>query len=313
MHIVSLLYIDESAARPVNLAKNSAAPLDIYLGCAVTLARSAAVVGYAFSLVTNRMGVVQKRLAALGLPCVNIVEQEFKTTVPLGTRFYHAHFKIDVIREMGTGRYGESPALVDLDAILNGNLPRTADESLLVYNITGQMELDVIKRDLALLIGSEVRNPRWFGGEFIAGPPESLAVLSEAIESIVPKYLQYLDQLDHIGDEAVVSAALNVIAERGVPLRDLGQEGIVVRWWSIPSRHRQPAFGAVSSAALLHLPADKIFLASLAVSGDISDVTIEYLRHRMVLKIRNLLTVLRDRLVGKEAFLPRFTDQVRRQ
>lgn len=104
-----------------------------------------------------------------------------------------------------------------------------------------------------------------------------------------------------------------VIAERGVPLRDLGQEGIVVRWWSIPSRHRQPSFGAVSSAALLHLSADKIFLASLAVSGDLSDLTIEYLRHRRVLKIRNLLTVLRDRLVGKGAFLPRFTDQVRRR
>jgi hypothetical protein len=57
----------------------------------------------------------------------------------------------------------------------------------------------------------------------------------------------------------VMSSALNMARADGVHIIDYGQAGLVARWWTDRTEHGAP-FDALTGTALLHLPADKMFL-----------------------------------------------------
>jgi hypothetical protein len=58
----------------------------------------------------------------------------------------------------------------------------------------------------------------------------------------------------------VLSAALTLYSEKH-NIADCRASGDVARWWSSRTFHKQAPFSDVRNAALLHLPADKVFLA----------------------------------------------------
>jgi hypothetical protein len=67
----------------------------------------------------------------------------------------------------------------------------------------------------------------------------------------------------------------------GLEIADAGLLGIVTRFWSIVPRHPQPRFNRLPQPFLLHLPADKPFLATLrpAEQVDAARFLTAYRRH----------------------------------
>lgn len=260
-----LLYIDESHNRHANLA-GSADPVDIYLSCACLCANSFQSAGKTFCLVTNDTSEVQRRLDRLQLNGLTTASFEFSRRVPLGIPFYSAHFKLDLLRGFGSGEFGNEVGLVDLDTVLLGSLPQR--DALGVYDISDQIrpayEQDRIVADIKKISERSIPEARWYGGEFITGSAGMFRAISTYIEQFWANYIQNVGSLGHVGDEMIVSAALNCAQLDGISLVDYGKDGSVARWWTSRTRHQQLPFDRVKGAALLHLPADKTFLATHA-------------------------------------------------
>ncbi len=267
-----LVHIDREAKKHANLDRTGADATAIYIGCAALAARSARACGVRFGLFTNEPALVAAKLADFGVSGVPILTLDFPLAVPDTKNFYSAHFKIDVVTALGTGRYGPVAGLVDVDTVFCRPVPAELlalpEPGLAVYDVS-RPENPLhsgrrMRRDLAIVAGRRFRNPRWYGGEFLFGHAEGFARLSRAVAACWPRYVENVRRLSHVGDETTVSVALNEMAEAGFPIVDHALTPTVIRWWSTGTVHPQPAFDDLCGHFLLHLPADKEFLAEQA-------------------------------------------------
>lgn len=266
-HIYGMFHVAGDGGSHVNLRAKGFDALRVYVRNAVTAARSAAAVGMNFALITNDVPTLEAVLEAEGLAgALTLRAHSFTLAVPRGIPFYSAHFKLDVLKAFATGEFGDLVALLDIDTIFQAPLT-LADDALTAYDISDAVfpayGFETIRRDLELLTAAPI-TPRWYGGEFIAGPPAAFAALAREIDEIWPRYCAALGTLHHTGDEAVVSAALCRLAAAGVPIFDAGKAGLITRYWSVRTLSKMRTLAQVSHAAILHLPADKHWLSSLA-------------------------------------------------
>lgn len=223
--------------------------------------------GHRFRLITNDAATLSARYAALQVPVPDLIEHRFTLAVP-PIPFRAAHRKLELFGAFAGGGFGDCPALIDIDTVLLRPWPiALMPGELQVYDISDDLAPDGDRRfasDIAAVLGRTVADPRWWGGEFIAGNPAAFARLAAAVEQLWPAYLGVVDRLDHVGDEAVTTAALTRLREQGLPLRDIGGVG-VRRWWSARTIVRPRAsLREAMETALLHLPSDKPFLARYA-------------------------------------------------
>ncbi|WP_397575334.1 hypothetical protein [Sphingorhabdus sp.] len=270
MHFYGLLYFGGNSELYANLkVPGGIDPRDIYIENAVLCRASLAHFGIPFTVITNDIAAIQRRMEILGIEDLDVREQSFTLQVPIGISFYSAHFKIELIEAFGTGVYGDYVGLIDLDTVLCRPFDPLPRKGLSVYDISEQVlpayGINRVFDDLACIAGRKLVNPRWYGGEFISGDAASFYHLSRYIKECWPRYVNAIGSLHHLGDEAVVSAALNVMAEdEGRDHRLSDDPGGVCRWWSIRTKHPQARLEAVLNCSLLHLPADKQFLARLS-------------------------------------------------
>jgi len=268
-----LLHIDRDRNSNANIKWTLRDHVDIYISCAALLAKSATALSLHLALFTNEKALVEQRLAALGLGPIKVIEIPFTIDVPRVKKFYSAHFKIDVIKALATGRYGALAGLIDADTVFMGEMPPDlsvlARTGIIAYDVSSDvfpLHYDKrIRRDLELIAGCPIERPRWFGGEFLVAAQTGFAELLREIEVCWPRYVENVDTVHHVGDEMAVSAALHRLALRGVPVIDGGERGCIARRWSWRTKYRQLAFSEIEKAALVHLPADKKFLATEAV------------------------------------------------
>jgi len=266
--ICGLLYCGDAGERHTNLGAGAGGgdPLLVYVQNAVTLARSLAAHGQAFTLITNdgaRVGALVEQAGEAGLFAVE--EVAFTLDVPRGIPFYSAHFKLELLRLFGEGRSGAFPALLDLDVVALRPLEFGPAKGLWAYDIAHEMLAgpghDEAIASLEQVAGVPLRSRTWFGGEFLAGPAADFAILWQAIAQMWPAYKDAVEALYHSGDEMVVSAALNRLIDDGYPINDAGAAGLVARWWSVRTRTRLGRLADAQRCAILHLPADKHLLA----------------------------------------------------
>lgn len=259
-----LLYIDAQSSKNVNLGK--VASPNIYILCASLCSKTFRAAGAVFHIITNNEEYVRRHLDGFGLDDIVVFGHDFPSIVPKNTPFYVAHFKLDIFKAFGHGIFGERIALIDLDTVLLRRLPPTA--SLAVYDISDQVfpayGRHRIGSDMELVSGRPLSDPRWYGGEFVMGSATEFATVSRYIDSCWTNYVENISSLHHVGDEMIMSCALNMARADGVRIVDYGQDNVVARWWTARTSHRQAAFDVISGAALLHLPADKGFLAKEA-------------------------------------------------
>jgi hypothetical protein len=271
-HFYGLLYVAEKNWNPNLRSKNpidiilSRNPIDIYLSCAGLTAASLRAFGGSFALITNAACFLRDRCNELGIR-LDIIDHGFKWPVPKGIRFYSAHFKLDIIEAFSTGQFGEYLVLVDVDTVFLKPLvmPDLVSNRIFAYDITSidvePYEMQRVHAELELVAGRPLLETRWFGGEFLMGTASAFKVLSEKIRECWPNYVNSIGSLRHVGDEAVVSAAINLAVETGIPVGNADSVGGVARWWTARTRLPMPTFKEIEGQSLLHLPADKIFLA----------------------------------------------------
>ncbi len=261
-----LLYIDKEQKENPNI-KGKGTPFDIYLRCANLCAKSVAYHGYKFRLVTNDKSQVEARLRLLGAKQIDVLEQKFTLIVPGNLKFRAAHFKLELYRLLGSGSYGNEVGVIDIDSVMTGpiNFPSFSPETLLAYDITNQVCEDfgrtVVCSDLERLIGRNLSECRWFGGEFIFGNAESFRSLAASVFKLWPKYIENVSDLHHVGDEMIVAAA---IVSSNLTVIDGGKLGFVARWWTARTNFKQLPFQDVVGRSILHLPSDKQFLAKIS-------------------------------------------------
>jgi hypothetical protein len=263
----TMFYVPDAEEAGVNLQAPLEERIAVYIRCACNLASMMGASERPLTLITNdKKKVLSSSAYAKSFP---IVEMDFTLDVPRGIPFRSAHFKLDVIAALGTGRFGTRPALIDLDmlAIQPISDDLLTSEGFLAYDITSAMIAEVgeakLLRDINILTDHPRDRPIWFGGEFLLANHDDFAELSKEILRIWPNYLKNIETFSHIGDETVVTAALLNLMNMSKPIRDAGQAGVVQRWWSARTHFPQKRLHEMSETCFLHLPADKVFFASL--------------------------------------------------
>ena len=278
--------------RSVNLS-GAGSLLDAYLRCAAVCHASFAYHGYDWSLVTDAPGLIEEGFARLGLGVPPIVAAEFAWRVPADLRFRAAHHKLELLAQFGSGTLGERAALVDLDAVCLARLPDAITQAAGVVGydmsalIAGGPDAPAKRASLALL-DVETDRPRWWGGEFLLGADQAFAALAERLATLWPRYLDQTGSMAHVGDEMILTAALLQLEAAGFPVADAGVAGAIARFWSARTMAPYPSFTEAQHASILHLPADKPFLAGWAgrpfdPEGFVSDYR-RYLKRKIALR-----------------------------
>ena len=271
IHFLGLLFINHTEEHWVNIKDNSADPLDIYLGCAALCASSAAASWHRFSLVTNERTIVIRRLQNAGFSNVPVISFDFRWEIPKSIPFYSAHFKLELIEAIAAARFGDLVCLIDIDTVFISPLRNALcylGGCLMAYDISDQIfphfGFDRVQKDLEYVAALRLDDPRWYGGEFLMGNAASFGQLSELIAACWERYTRNIGSFHHTGDEMIVSAALNLAVQKGIQVVDVGPLKGIARWWSSRTGFRQSTFDKVQTSSILHLPADKEFLASQA-------------------------------------------------
>lgn len=270
VHAVALLIIDRQSTFFPNLKRSSDAA-DIYVRCAALLAKSALAAGHDITVLTNDAALVDAWFARLGVPVRAKVEQrEFISRLPLSVPHRAAHHKLDLLRDLAGGPADRYSMIVDLDAVFlrrlrSDELPGT--DEIGCYDISSMMLSESEGRsvdDIRVLAAEDIADPRWFGGEFILARGAMFRELVNILDEVEPRYWDQREGLYHVGDEAPVSSALNLYLGRGGRVLDVGARNLVLRWWTARRTFPQVRLRTAMDRAVLHLPADKEFLASQA-------------------------------------------------
>lgn len=305
--VYGMFYAPENNEAHVNLHAKD--PITVYVQNAVTMALSAVAAGMDFTLVTNdpdRLARIAKDIP--GHEALVLQHYDFKLEVPRGINFQSAHYKLELLQAFGTGAFGEYCAMVDIDAVLLRPLILPEPDQIYFYDISPQhFGLSVpakAQADLDLVSGEKILNPRWFGGEFKAGPARLFKALGEEIAEMWPRYQDVARQMYHTGEEMVLSAAVNRMIQKGLPVRDAGEEKMVARWWSLRTKNRIGTWQDAADCALFHLPACKEFLAREYQPFETTRFLGEHRNWARKRLPRELVKVVSDRIRGQRTFLP---------
>ena len=254
----SLFHFDDNTTARNAQSLNA---LKLYLNNIVTLKRSMDCNSLQYTLITNSPMIIDE-LTKHGLS-IDYEIIDFATHVPLGTRFYNAHFKRDVFRYFGT--QNQISCLLDIDMVCLRSVSASSPyEGPCLYDVTDQINgaygYDTVNRDLTMVLGKKINGGRWFGGEFILGDQVFYSALTSQIDRIYKNYLEVASHLHHVGDEAFTSAAINQLLMDGYRVNSA--DHLVMRYWNDNTKHEQKPLNF--DVAFLHLPADKSYLAKIS-------------------------------------------------
>lgn len=262
----TLVYVDADAGRSPNAASKD--PLS-YVDLAVGLNRSLARAGMPrLNIVTNAPGQIAQRLATFAQESHPNVHQLVMTIhLPKSTPFYAAHFKLDLMDQFARTLPTDTlMLLLDADMVairpLNDDLiTRCAQAGIGAFDISDQVfsaygAASVIN-DLEIVANRRLRNPRWYGGEFMLATPPTLGHLVLIAREYYARYLLESGSLLHHGDETFISAALNTLADEGQGVVEVGAYQAVGRYWS-GNCYRDLAW--FRNCSFVHLPAGKALL-----------------------------------------------------
>ena len=270
----ALVFIEPCATGSPNCT--SLDPL-CYVDQAITLNRSLIAAGMPRLIIgTNSRDEIERYLANVE-QCARptIFDLKSSMVLPKTTPFYAAHFKLDLLEQLGRSvPPGTLVLLLDTDMValrpLEQTLLQRCDRSGVgAFDISDQEffaygAIRVIS-DLEIAAGKRLDNPRWFGGECLLASASFLEKLVPRARECFQRYRFAMNRFNHNGDEAFISAALNLLADDGQQVIDLGANQIVGRHWS-GNTHRDLRW--FRHCSLLHLPGGKKMLAGQARRDD---------------------------------------------
>jgi hypothetical protein len=225
-----------------------------------------------------------------------------KLTLPRNTRFYAAHFKLDMMEQLGAMLH-EDELLMVLDTDMLAL--RTVNEELLQRcQSTGVGAFDISDQefsaygdgrvidDLETVAGARLQNPRWFGGEVLLASAGFVKELVPRAHACFERYRRVINELNHNGDEAFISAALNALADEGQVLIEVGAYQAVGRHWAGNNYRDLRWFRCCS---FVHLPGSKALLEKEA--RFVEFVPDRFWRHMRVAHLRGRMRHAAKRIV----------------
>jgi hypothetical protein len=262
----ALIYIDRDGRGSPN--SRSPDPFS-YVRQAITLNRSLIAAGFPpLTIGTNARSAIDAYLRTVDEPHPPILlDLESSTVLPKTTRFYAAHFKLDLL-EQASNMLPPRTLLLLLDTDMVAQHALDADVLQHCYR-SGAGAFDIsdqeffaygarrVVRDLETVAGRSLTNPRWFGGECLLATAAFIAQLVPRARECFQRYADVIDSVNHNGDEIFISAALNLLAEEGHQIIDVGSYQLVGRHWS-GNTHRDLRW--FRHCSLLHLPGRKSML-----------------------------------------------------
>jgi hypothetical protein len=268
----TLVYVDVDASPGANSTNRD--PLS-YVNQAICLNNSLRQLGMpALTLMTNAPALVAQRLESMApahRPAVLTLNTRIE--LPKDTPFYAAHFKLDLMDQMADSLLADTMLLLldaDMVALLPLNrdlLARCAEAGLGAFDISDQVfppyGSEQVVADLEIVANRRLRNPRWYGGEFLLATPAALRRLVPCARASYARYIAEIGRVKHHGDEAFISAALNVLADEGQGLIEVGAYQAVGRHWP-GNNYRDVRWFRCCS--FVHLPGGKALLEKEARS-----------------------------------------------
>ena len=224
---------------------------------------------------------------------LNCLEIAFRFEVPKDIRFFAAHYKIDVINFFANLIDTDYSILIDCDVLCVNEIPVNLTNCIkrkipVYYDITEQVysaySRETIISSKKVLMLNELSIGMWAGGEFIGGDNSFFKLLYDEIALIKDKYIDNYKKLHHQGDEALVSSAIEKIMQTKY-ICNVGTFGGIGRYWSVQTLHVQNPWKSYVNDFLLHLPADKKFIATIgSVDSHIIGKYKNYLRKTKILR-----------------------------
>lgn len=287
----TLLYIRDQHHETAS--ENGNANILDYIKCCRTLHNSLARFGYHLTILTNHPDRILQYDSTLSVRKINT-----ELALPEDIRFYAAHYKIDAFKYFST-LDNEYSVLLDSDIVCINDIPQNfkniIEKNIPVYYDISDQSYPAYGRQKVIddktLIMSSVSIGNWAGGELIGGDRFFWKNLYELSMKYFEPYIKNYKQLHHQGDEALVSCAIEYLQTNNTKILNIGTLGIISRYWSVKTLHVGRPLQALYDNFLLHLPADKVFLANYHFKNEnafIKDYQL-YLRFKLFYKINHIL------------------------
>jgi len=278
-----------------NMAENGSVTVLGYINCCKVLHDSLKKIGYKLIILTNEPGIISEKEPSLAVCMVN-----FELNIPEGIRFYSAHYKIEVFRFLSL--HGDNYSiLLDNDVVCINNMPENMEEIIKInmpiyYDTTDQCypaygRRTLIEDKTAVMEEESIGN--WAGGEFIGGNRQFFDVIYKSCMNYWDAYIKNTSRLHHIGDEMLTSCAIEKYILEGNRIFNIGSIGCIGRYWSVKTLHIGKPFEALLDNFLLHLPADKEYLAKYNYGGNFIKDYQKYIKNKNRKKINIIILIKR--------------------
>jgi hypothetical protein len=258
----TILYIRNKDTKS-NMAENGSVTIFGYINCCKILSDSLKKFGWNLIVLSNEPDIITEQE-----PCLTVCNVNFELDIPENIKFFSAHHKIDVFRHLSL--YGDTYSiLLDSDVVCINSMPENMGLIIkngmpMYYDITDQCYPAYGRRkimdDKTAVMGFESIG-NWAGGEFIGGSNQFFAGIYQCCISYWNTYIAKTGLLHHQGDEMLTSCSIEKYFLEGNRIFNVGSIGGIGRYWSIKTLHIGKPFEALLDNFLLHLPADKDFLA----------------------------------------------------
>ncbi|MCL2609363.1 MAG: hypothetical protein FWD94_05615 [Treponema sp.] len=234
-----------------------------YAKCCNTLNKSLQKHGYSLTVLTNKPQDIAKYHFDL-----KTEEVAFGLSVPADIKFFSAHYKIDVFKHLANITESYS-VLLDSDVLCINDIPRNLLNIIAInmptyYDITDQVYPAYGRKkiidDKSLIMG-ESSIGMWAGGEFLGGDNCFWGDLYGNCMHYWENYQKHYKMLHHQGDEMLTSCAIENYIRNNKGIVNVGTVGGISRFWNARTLHIGKPIEALYDNFLLHLPADKNFLA----------------------------------------------------
>ena len=267
----TLLYVDK---RFRSLSKNGVrgnfeSQIEIHVKCCEALKKSlACFTSYDLVVLTNDKSFLEGYSSEL-----KIVEICFSLNVPKEIDFYSAHFKFDVFKYFLSKEDGiDYNILIDNDVLCIGDVPlnliNCVEKNVPTFYDVTNMRFPAYNRerliaDKEFFLGNEKSIGIWAGGEFIGGDKKFFKQLHGWVERDIDLYFNNYRHFHHQGDEVLLSVAIERMLRSGIYVADVNSFRGISRFWSLPTLHFQNSWKSFRDNFLIHLPADKFYIATL--------------------------------------------------
>jgi hypothetical protein len=290
----TMLYIKNN--NPANnMAENGNVNYLGYINCCSILSKSLERFGHQLIVITNEPDIILSNCSSL-----NVERAFFGLDIPEGIRFFGAHHKIDVFKHLSL--YGsEYSILLDSDVVCINRMPEnirniiaqkipmylgTSDRA---YTTNGTKK---VVEDKAKLMG-KLSFGIWAGGEFLGGDKQFFHNIYSYCIKYWDRYVYYHGELFHNGDEMLTSCAIEDYFITNNKIFDVGTVNCIYRSHSIPTVYIERPFDVILDNFLLHLPADKEYLAKYTYSYNFINEYKKYVKIKNRKKIKIIVFIKR--------------------